>query len=253
MDSGLLTHAHDLLQLVILAQTQRDGDLVQPVGRKYHGKIGDPSDHLHSFIYSPRRHIVIQDPPDDITPLGIRLNPVYIFLCGTAVSYQYDLLLIQAPTAHIPQKREDQHPGAPFQDNIDPAENIDHQPGKIALLKHVKSKYDQQHTQNVSLDDIGQNKAPALHMHGLIKSKSLIQQKVSRNNKNQGEHILLKTECEYRRIGERAYEADHPGSDIGDSYDNDVKQHLETTEILLIVLNQSLPPQSISLCLSYTR
>src|SRR5699024_11050029 len=136
--------------------------------RKDDCEIGDSADHFHAFIKRTRRNIVIQDSSDNISPLGIGLDPVYILLRRAAVTHQYDLFLMKASPPHIPEKGKNQKTDAPFESHVDGTENINYQPGKIALLKHIKSKYDQQHSQDVGLDNIRQHQPAPLHVHRLI-------------------------------------------------------------------------------------
>ena len=92
MHTGFLTHVDDFLQIVVVLQGKRDGDLVQLVFRQNVLQIADRAQNLDAPVHSARRHMIIQNAVGDISPLGIVLNPVQISLRRARIADQQDVL-----------------------------------------------------------------------------------------------------------------------------------------------------------------
>ena len=87
MHAGFLTQRHDMLQLKIFIQSQRNHNFIQTVFRQDDHQIVNTPDNLYILISCSPRHIVIQNAPYQIAPLGILPDSVNVFLCRAAVPH----------------------------------------------------------------------------------------------------------------------------------------------------------------------
>ena len=126
MHARLLAQSYDMLQFIIFVQPQRNDNLIQTVFRQDHHQIVDPSDHLNILISRSPRHIIIQNTPNQITPLGILFDPVNIFLRRAAVTYQQNVFQIHSVLTDLHQKHADQIPDQRLQNDIDSVKQKHH-------------------------------------------------------------------------------------------------------------------------------
>ncbi len=101
MNPGFLAHPYDMFQLMIFRKSQSYDNLVQFILRQHNRQVLRPAQHLHPTVFCPTGLVVCQNPSDNVPPLRIRPNPVYILLCRPAVAYQQDMLLIVAFLADV--------------------------------------------------------------------------------------------------------------------------------------------------------
>ena len=96
MHTGLLTQIHQLLQAAVVLKGKRDRDLVQLVFRQDVQKVVDGTQNLHSLIGCSSRNLIIQNSSYHISPLGIAVDPVNIFLRCAGIPHQKDIFAVVA-------------------------------------------------------------------------------------------------------------------------------------------------------------
>ena len=185
MHTGFLTKCHNMLQFVVLTQSQCDSNLIQPVLRQDHGQVLNPSDHFDSFVHRRSGNLVIQYSADAVSPLRICNDPVYILLCCTAVSHQKDLLLIHAMPADVHQYHTDQIAYQCFRKNIECIKNTQHFSRKVNFVLHVRYGKKYQQCYGIRLYHIAKLQPASLYPFGRVQIKCLIKQQQPRYQEHQ--------------------------------------------------------------------
>ena len=136
----------------------------------------------------------------------------------------------------VGQMSKDQHSCAPLKYDIDHIEHNISGTRIVPLIYHIKCEHENKEPERIGFYDISQYKSAPLHPHRSVQRECLIQKQINRYDQNQHHHVLLETPCSNCRCSHRTYETDHPCKKVRNHQYNCINKHMETTEILFIVL-----------------
>ena len=227
MHSRLLTHTHDMFQLVVFRQSKRDHDLIQLILRQYDRQVLRTPDHLDPFVLRASLHIICKDPPDDITPLRIRPNPVDILFRRPAVPDHHDMLLIITLPPHIAQTFADNVPDRHFHTDVNTEKYEDHQPGEIRLSHDIEIQDERHHSDHIRLYDMPRFKPSSLYTLRRIQLKDIVQDQIRRHEDKEASHIISQREKPRIQLEDPALKPDIPCRNIGKHQRQRVNYHME--------------------------
>ena len=119
MHAGFFAEIDDLFQAVVVLQRKGHSDLIQFVFRQDKGQVIDGTKHLDSLVNRASRHIIVQNAPYHIAPLGIGDNPVDIGFRRTRIPHQQNVFQIITAFAHQMQDSTDQRTHQNSRNRID--------------------------------------------------------------------------------------------------------------------------------------
>ena len=242
MHPGFLTECHDLFQTVIFIQPQSNGNLIQTVLRKDHHKVCDPSQDLYTFIFCSGFHMIIQNSPYLISPLGIGYDPVDIFFRRMTIPHKKDMLQIIALFPHTSEKIPDQIPQSGFQKDIYKIKNRQQFSGKMHHLYQIQYPQDQRDSYGIRFDNVPHFQPSSLHPLRSIQAEQIIQQQIYRYNRQYCRRIDPERKCSHTPIQKQKF--NHPCNKVGDYDHKSIQCHMQAVKMLLVFFNQGL----ITLC-----
>ena len=96
MDTGLLTHIHNTLQMIVVFQRKGNSDLIQLVLRQDIKQVFYSPQHLNAFIEGSAGDTVIQNSSYHISPLRVGIDTVNVLLRCPRIPYQKNIFQVIA-------------------------------------------------------------------------------------------------------------------------------------------------------------
>ena len=126
MHTRFFTQINDIFQMIIILQCQCDCNLIQLIFRQDIVDILNTANYLDPLVHSSARDPVVQNPSDNITPLGIGIDPRDIFLCCSGITDQQNIFQIVTTSSKKLQKIFDHHPADSRKYDVDPIKEEHH-------------------------------------------------------------------------------------------------------------------------------
>ena len=240
MHTGFLTYINNILQPVIILQSQGNTNLIHVVIRKYGRKLVNLTYYFHTFIFGSLRNPVIQNAAYHITPFRIFSDFINILLSCTGISHQKDMLDIISFFSNIAQRKTYALTHEYLQNNINSKEYCNHTSGEVRQLHRIEKHHDGKKPHGIGLDDIKNLILGLRRSLGCIHVKDIIQNQIPRYYNKQYREVNLPCQDTGTRLHlhNRSAKPQKPRQQIGYRNDQCIQKYKQSIKIFLIVLYQ---------------
>ena len=241
MNPGFFTQVHDIFQMIVILQRQRDGDLVQLVFRKNVVDILDSSHHLDPLVNSAAGNPVVQNAPDHIAPLGVGVDSGNVLLRRPGIADEKNVFEI---VALFPEELQNIPYGGPAQGrehDVYHVKDEHHDTGKVRLIDQIQHHHKESKPYCIGLYDPGDLILAPGSSFWRIHVEEIVQKHIPRHKeiKSAEIHVHGQRPGTGFRIRKRGCKFYIPCKQIRDCHYNSVHQQVQSVKNLLIVLNHN--------------